>query len=243
MILLPAIDIIDQSPVRLYQGDYAKKEVVGTSVLDIAKMFEAAGADAIHLVDLDGAKEGSKKNAELICQVAQSVSIPCEVGGGIRTMDDITFYLEQGIERVILGTAAIKDPDLLKAAIKKYGQHIAVGMDCKNGVVCGSGWLEDSEYTYLDFAKKMEAMGVSTLIFTDISKDGTLMGPNLEMLKALKKTVSVRIVASGGIKDLSHIQALNELGIYGAITGKAIYADTLDLKAAIAYCKESSHVN
>ena len=132
---------------------------------------------------------------------------------------------------------------LLKAAIKKYGQHIAVGMDCKNGVVCGSGWLEDSEYTYLDFAKKMAAMGVSTLIFTDISKDGTLMGPNLEMLEALKKTVSVRIVASGGIKDLSHIQALNELGIYGAITGKAIYADTLDLKAAIAYCKESSHVN
>ncbi len=237
MIILPAIDIIDQAPVRLYQGDYDKKEVVGKSVLEIARMFEKAGAEYIHLVDLDGAKEGEKKNAALICQVAQAVQVPCEVGGGIRTMDDISFYLDQGLSRVILGTAAIHNPDLLKEAIQKYGDKIAVGMDCKNGIVCGSGWLEDSEYNYLDFAKKMEAMGVSTLIFTDISKDGTLMGPNLEMLKELKKTVSMNITASGGIRDLTHIQALKQLDLYGAITGKAIYADTLDLKEAIAYSK------
>ncbi len=237
MIILPAIDIIDQAPVRLYQGDYDKKEVVGKSVLEIARMFEKAGAEYIHLVDLDGAKEGEKKNAALICQVAQAVQVPCEVGGGIRTMDDISFYLDQGLSRVILGTAAIHNQDLLKEAIQKYGDKIAVGMDCKNGIVCGSGWLEDSEYNYLNFAKKMEAMGVSTLIFTDISKDGTLMGPNLEMLKELKKTVSMNITASGGIRDLTHIQALKQLDLYGAITGKAIYADTLDLKEAIAYSK------
>ena len=237
MIILPAIDIIDQAPVRLYQGDYDKKEVVGESVLEIAQMFESANADYIHLVDLDGAKEGEKKNASLICQVAQTVSTPCEVGGGIRSMEDISFYLEQGVSRVILGTAAINDPDLLKEAIKKYGDKIAVGMDCKNGYVCGSGWLEDSEYYYLDFAKKMEEMGVSTIIFTDISKDGTLMGPNLEMLKALKDAVSMNITASGGIRDMSHIKELNDLDLYGAITGKAIYADTLDLKEAITYSK------
>ena len=237
MIILPAIDIIDQAPVRLYQGDYDKKEVVGESVLEIAQMFESANADYIHLVDLDGAKEGEKKNASLICQVAQTVSTPCEVGGGIRSMEDISFYLEQGVSRVILGTAAINDPDLLKEAIKKYGDKIAVGMDCKNGYVCGSGWLEDSEYYYLDFAKKMEEMGVSTIIFTDISKDGTLMGPNLEMLKALKGAVSMNITASGGIRDMSHIKELNDLDLYGAITGKAIYADTLDLKEAITYSK------
>lgn len=243
MIILPAIDIIDQAPVRLYQGDYGKKEIVGDSVLAIAKQFEQAHADYIHLVDLDGAKVGSKKNADLICQVAKSVSTPCEVGGGIRTLDDISYYLERGLARVILGTAAIHDRDLLKQAIEKYGDKIAVGMDCKNGYVCGAGWLEDSSYYYLDFAKDMENLGVKTLIFTDISKDGTLQGPNMEMLEKLKDAVSVQITASGGIRDMSHIEALNALGIYGAITGKAIYSDTLDLDTAIQYCKENAYVD
>lgn len=243
MIILPAIDIIDQAPVRLYQGDYNKKEVVGNSVLEIAKMFEAAKASYIHLVDLDGAKAGEKKNAALICDVAKAVHVPCEVGGGIRTMEDISFYLDAGLSRVILGTAAIKNQALLKEAIRKYGNKIAVGMDCKNGYVCGSGWLEDSEYHYLDFAKKMEALGVSTLIFTDISKDGTLQGPNMEMLKQLKDSVHVNITASGGIRDMSHIKALNELGLYGAITGKAIYSDTLNLKEAIQYCEGKNYAD
>lgn len=238
MIILPAIDIIDQSPVRLYQGDYNKKEIVGQSVLELAKMFEAMKAPYLHMVDLDGAKSGKLENAKLICQTAKALSIPVEVGGGIRSMDTVDLYLTSGVSRVILGTSALEDPEFLKAALKKYGEKIAVGIDCKDGKVCGSGWLVQSEYDYLEFAQKMETYGVKTIIFTDISKDGTLTGPNLDMLKKLKETVSMHIIASGGIRDLSHIQALKDLGVYGAITGKAMYAHTLDLKEALKLCQE-----
>lgn len=238
MILLPAIDIIDKAPVRLYQGDYDQKEVVGQSVLELARMFASMKADYLHMVDLDGAKSGKLENAKLICETAQSVSIPVEVGGGIRSMDTVDFYLTSGVSRVILGTAALEDPAFLKDALKKYGEKIAVGIDCKDGKVCGSGWLVQSNIDYLDFAKKMESYGVKTIIFTDISKDGTLSGPNLEMLKKLKDAVSIQIIASGGIRDLSHIQALKDLDLYGAITGKAMYAHTLDLKEALKLCKE-----
>ncbi|WP_279139067.1 1-(5-phosphoribosyl)-5-[(5-phosphoribosylamino)methylideneamino]imidazole-4-carboxamide isomerase [Faecalicoccus pleomorphus] len=238
MILLPAIDIIDQAPVRLYQGDYHQKEIVGQSVLEIAKEFEAMKAQYLHMVDLDGAKSGKLENARLICETAQALSIPVEVGGGIRSMDTVDFYLTSGVSRVILGTAALEDPAFLKDALKKYGEKIAVGIDCKDGKVCGSGWLVQSDVDYLDFAKTMEDYGVKTIIFTDISKDGTLAGPNLEMLKKLKDAVSIQIIASGGIRDLSHIQALKDLDLYGAITGKAIYAHTLDLKEALKLCKE-----
>lgn len=239
MIILPAIDIIDQACVRLYQGDYNKKEVVGQSVLDMAKTFENLGAEYLHMVDLDGAKSGLKENAKIIVEVAKNLSIPIEVGGGIRTMEDIEFYLENGVSRVILGTAAISNQELLKAAIHKYKEKIAVGLDCKNGYVCGSGWLEDSDYYYTDFAKDMENMGVKTIIFTDISKDGTLQGPNYEMLEELQNAVSINIIASGGIKDISHIKGLKDMGLYGAITGKAMYAKTLDLNEALNLCKES----
>lgn len=238
MIILPAIDIIDQSPVRLYQGDYNKKEIVGQSVLELAKMFEAMKAPYLHMVDLDGAKSGKLENAKLICQTAKVLSIPVEVGGGIRSMDTVDLYLTSGVSRVILGTSALEDPEFLKVALKKYGEKIAVGIDCKDGKVCGSGWLVQSEYDYLEFAQKMETYGVKTIIFTDISKDGTLTGPNLNMLKKLKETVSMHIIASGGIRDLSHIQALKDLGVYGAITGKAMYAHTLDLKEALKLCQE-----
>ena len=238
MKLLPAIDIINQQPVRLYQGDYNRKEVVGQSVLEIAKSFEQAGADMIHLVDLDGAKSGKKENAPLICQVAQSVNVPVEIGGGIRSMEDIDYYLSQGVSRVILGTKALQDKTFLEQALEKYKEKIAVGMECKDGYVCGSGWLETSDIYYLDFAKEMEQMGVQTIIFTDISTDGTLQGPNLDMLKKIQDTCSVDIVASGGIKDLTHIQQLKDLGVSAAIMGKAIYSKTLDLKEAIALCQE-----
>ena len=238
MRILPAIDIIDQKPVRLYQGDYNQKEIVGQSVMEIAKTFEALQADCIHLVDLDGAKSGKKENADLICEVAQSVSIPVEIGGGIRSMEDIDYYLSRGVSRVILGTKALEDKEFLKQAIAKYQDKIEVGMDCKDGYVCGSGWLETSNVHYLDFAKEMEQIGVQTLIFTDISTDGTLQGPNLEMLQEIQKVCNIDIIASGGIKDLSHIQALKDLNLYGAIMGKAIYSKTLDLAQAIALCKE-----
>ncbi len=233
MIILPAIDMIDGKPVRLYQGDYDQKEIVAESVLQTAKQFAECGAQYIHMVDLDGAKTGKKENARIIVDVAHAVNVPIEVGGGIRTMDDISYYLENGISRVILGTAAIHNPSLLQEALQKYGKQIAVGLDCRDGYAMGQGWLEKSELYYLDFAKTLEKMGVKNIIFTDISKDGTLTGPNLEMLQKLKETVGIDITASGGIHTLSDIEALTKMGLYGAITGKAIYAGTLDLKQAI----------
>lgn len=233
MIILPAIDIIDGKPVRLFQGDYAKKEVVASSVLETARSFEEAGAEFVHLVDLDGARAGSGQNRDLIVQTAQSLSVPVEVGGGIRTMETVRDYLENGVERVILGTAALENPALLEEALQTYGERIAVGLDCREGKVSVSGWLNDSDADYLEFAEKMEKMGVKTIIITDISRDGTLSGPNLEMLKALQQRVDLQIIASGGIKDLEHINQLAGLDLYGAITGKAMYAGTLDLVQAI----------
>ena len=238
MIIIPAIDIINKQPVRLYQGDYNQKEVVGKSILELAKTFEKQGAQYLHLVDLDGAKEGSLINQESIVEVAKTLHIPVEIGGGIRSMESISYYLDNGISRVILGTSAMEDSAFLEAALAKYGDKIAVGIDCKDGYVYGRGWLEASELQYLDFAKQLEAKGVKTIIVTDISKDGTLSGPNVEMLKELSERVDMDIVASGGIKDIDDIKALKQLGLYATITGKAMYHKTLDLQEAITLCKE-----
>lgn len=238
MIILPAIDIIDRKPVRLYQGDYAQKEIVGSSVMELAKNFEQSGAEYIHLVDLDGAKEGKRVNHEIILETAHALDVPVEVGGGIRTMAQIESYLENGIDRVILGTSAMEDPQLLQDALRRYGERIAVGIDCRDGLVYGRGWLEASELHYITFAKQLEEMGVQTVIVTDISKDGTLSGPNTDMLAALKEQSGMRIIASGGIRSIEDIAALKQLGLYGAITGKAMYYGTLDLKAAISLCRE-----
>ena len=238
MIILPAIDIIDRKPVRLYQGDYAQKEIVGSSVMELAKNFEQSGAEYIHLVDLDGAKEGKRVNHEIIVETAHALDVPVEVGGGIRTMAQIESYLENGIDRVILGTSAMEDPQLLQDALRRYGERIAVGIDCRDGLVYGRGWLEASELHYITFARQLEEMGVQTVIVTDISKDGTLSGPNTDMLAALKEQSGMRIIASGGIRSIEDIAALKQLGLYGAITGKAMYHGTLDLKAAISLCRE-----
>ena len=238
MIILPAIDIIDRKPVRLYQGDYAQKEIVGSSVMELAKNFEQSGAEYIHLVDLDGAKEGKRVNHEIILETAHALDVPVEVGGGIRTMAQIESYLENGIDRVILGTSAMEDPQLLQDALRRYGERIAVGIDCRDGLLYGRGWLEASELHYITFAKQLEEMGVQTVIVTDISKDGTLSGPNTDMLAALKEQSGMRIIASGGIRSIEDIAALKQLGLYGAITGKAMYHGTLDLKAAISLCRE-----
>lgn len=236
MIVIPAIDILDGKPVRLYQGDYGQSTCVADDVLACAKNFEAANAPYLHVVDLNGAKEGSRVNEALICEIVKLCTIPVEVGGGIRTMSAIDSYIENGVSRVILGTSAIQDISLLKDAIHKYGSKIAVGLDCKDGYVCTSGWLEKSKEYYLDFAKRMEKIGVQTLICTDISKDGTLQGPNFEMLEQLKNHVSCNLIASGGVRDLSHIQKCKDLNLYGVIAGKAIYEKTLDLKEAIHIC-------
>ncbi|WP_294393010.1 1-(5-phosphoribosyl)-5-[(5-phosphoribosylamino)methylideneamino]imidazole-4-carboxamide isomerase [uncultured Clostridium sp.] len=239
MIILPAIDIIDGKPVRLYQGDYDKKEIVADDIFETAKSFEDMGAEYIHLVDLDGAKSGSSANHELVIKIAQMLNIPVELGGGIRTFETIKYLIDNGVSRVILGTIAIEDEELLKKAVAEYGEKIAVGIDCKDGRVYGRGWLAESNLDYIDFAKKMESLGVKNIIVTDISKDGTLEGPNVEMLKKLKETVNIDITASGGIRDIQNIRDLNEIGLYGAITGKAIYAETLSLEEAIEVVKNN----
>lgn len=238
MIILPAIDIIDGLPVRLYKGDYNQMESVEGTILDLAVVFEKEGAPFLHLVDLDGAKAGKLVNQKKIIEVAKTLSIPVEVGGGIRTLEDITYYLENGVERVILGTSAMEDENLLVTALAQYGERIAVGVDFKDDYVYGRGWLQSSDLHYIDFSKYLEKLGVKTIIVTDISKDGTLEGPNLEMLNRLKDEVSIQIVASGGIKSIDDIKALNDLKLYGAITGKAMYHKTLDLKEAIQLTKE-----
>ena len=238
MIILPAIDMMGGLPVRLYQGAYESAAQVADDVLKTALSFEQAGAEWIHMVDLDGAKTGKKENAQKIVEVAQNVRIPIEVGGGIRSMEDIEWYLDRGVARVILGTAAIENKDLLKEAVSRYSEKIAVGIDCKDGIPQARGWLTSSTCNYVDFAKELEKTGVSTIIVTDIAKDGTLQGPNLEMLKTLQENVAMQIIASGGVADLSHIEALAKMNLYGAITGKAVYGGTLDLKQAIACGKE-----
>ena len=236
--IIPAIDLIDGSCVRLTQGDYDRKTTYYKDPLDVARRYEDCGIKRLHLVDLDGAKAGRRVNDQIITQVASSLSIPVEIGGGIRTMDDIVYYIEHGVERVILGTSAMEDEELLKNAVARYGSHIAVGIDCKNGYVYGRGWLEGSTLYYIDFAKYLEKIGVQTVIVTDITKDGTLKGPNLEMLQKLKEAVRMQIVASGGVKDLDDIKALRDMGLYGAITGKAMVYGTLDLKQALECCRE-----
>ena len=206
MIILPAIDIIDGKPVRLYQGDYSRKEIVADDIFKTAKSFEDAGAEYIHLVDLDGAKEGSNKNHELVIKLAKTLDIPVELGGGIRSFETISYLIDNGVSRVILGTVAIEDEELLRKAVDTYKEKIAVGIDCKDGKLCGRGWLEKSDLDYVDFAKKMEKIGIKNIIVTDISKDGTLMGPNVDMLKKLKEKVNIEITASGGISNIEDIK-------------------------------------
>lgn len=238
MIILPAIDIRGGKAVRLYKGDYDKEEVVDSDVVKRAKEFEALGAEYIHIVDLDGAKEGQTVNKELIFEVIKNVNVPIEIGGGIRNFETVKEYIENGVERVILGTAAISNKELLQKSLETYGEKIAVGIDAKNNMVCGSGWLETSDREYIEFGKELYAMGVRTFIVTDISKDGTLNGVNLEMLKKFKEEVTSNVIASGGIRDIQDINALIKMNIYGAITGKAIYSGKLDLKEAIEASKK-----
>lgn len=233
MKVIPAIDIIDGKAVRLYKGDYNKKEVVDNDVLKRALEFEQAGADIIHIVDLDGAKEGTTVNKTLILEIAKEVKTPIEVGGGIRTLEDIEEYLNGGVYRVILGTAAINDKNMLMNAVKKHGEKVCVGIDVKNGVVCGNGWLEESDRELIEFGKELKSLGVKSFIVTDISKDGTLQGTNIELMKTFSENVTRNVTASGGIKDINDVKNLIPLNIEGVIIGKAIYSGNLNLKEAV----------
>lgn len=240
MIILPAIDILGGKCVRLTKGEYGTAEQVAEDPIETALSFESDGAKFIHMVDLDGAKYGSRRNSEIYEKVAKKVQIPIEVGGGIRDMDTIDYYISKGIERVIIGSAALKNPELVKRAVDKYHERIAVGIDALDGKVKASGWLENSDTNYIELAKAMKNIGAEYIIFTDISKDGTLSGPNYEQLQKLSEAVDVNVIASGGIRDIENIRRLTEMKLYGAICGKSIYSGSLSLKEAIEVAENRS---
>ncbi|HIX64869.1 MAG TPA: 1-(5-phosphoribosyl)-5-[(5-phosphoribosylamino)methylideneamino]imidazole-4-carboxamide isomerase [Candidatus Anaerotruncus excrementipullorum] len=240
MIILPAIDIQGGTCVRLFQGDFSTAQKVAEDPVDTAIQFRADGAAWIHMVDLDGAKHGSRENTETFLQVAARSGLQVELGGGIRDLETVSYYLERGISRVILGSAAVKNPALVQQAVQRYGSRIAVGIDAKNGIVATEGWLDRSGVSYLELAKQMEQIGVQYLIFTDISRDGTLSGLNLEQLDAINRAVSCRIIASGGVRSLADIEACQKLGLYGVICGKSLYQGTLKLKEAIRKAGEQT---
>lgn len=240
MLILPAIDIKDGNCVRLYMGEFDSVEKVADNALKTAISFRKRGASWVHMVDLDGALGGGTINRAIFLDVAANSGLKVELGGGIRSLSVIEDYLSGGISRVILGSAALRDPDFVRESVKKYGDRIAVGIDARNEYVAVEGWTETSGSHYLEFAKRMEEIGVKTIIFTDISKDGTLAGPNIEQLTKLKETVTCNIIASGGIRDIENIEALVKGGFYGAICGKAIYSKTLRLEDAIGKAGDQS---
>ena len=239
MRILPAIDLHDQMCVRLVKGDYATAHKVAEDAVDTAKAFLDAGAELIHMVDLDGAKDGTHPNYPVVRRVIEETGASVELGGGIRSMEDVARVLELGVKRVIIGSAAVKNPLFVKEACEKYGDKIAVGIDALKGTVRTEGWLNDSGTDYIAFAKRMESYGVKTIIFTDIDKDGMLSGPNFAQLQALRDAVSCGIVASGGVSTLEDIAKLRDMGIEEAIAGKAVYTGQLDVKKAIEVAGEA----
>ena len=236
MIIFPAIDIKDATCVRLSKGDINTVEQVAQSPVETAKSFKQAGAVWVHVVDIDGAFCGKRINSEIVAEIAKTSGLKVEVGGGIRTMQDIDFYIENGVSRVILGSVALSNQQLVVDAVNKYGDKIAIGIDAKDGKVAAEGWIKDSSVDYIDLAKQMEKAGVKCIIFTDISRDGMLTGPNTHQLKALNDAVSCDIIASGGVTNVDNIKELRDSGLYGAICGRSIYKGTLDLKEAISVC-------
>ncbi len=237
MNIFPAIDLYDKKAVRLFKGDYNEMTVYSNNPIEIAKDFEKSGAKFIHMVDLEGAKEGTTPNIEIVSQIANETSLFVEIGGGIRSLETVKKYFDAGVDRVILGTAAVTDEAFLKEAIQKYGDKIAVGADVRDGFIAIKGWIEKSELTLEDFLFKMQGIGVKYIICTDISKDGAMRGTNLELYSELSKKYSMNITASGGVSTINDIVELNKLGLYGAIIGKAYYIGAINLKEALEAAK------
>ena len=237
MELFPAIDLIGGCAVRLVKGDYAQKTVYSDNPSEVAKSFAAAGAKYLHVVDLEGAKDGGTPNLETIQNIVENGGLLVEVGGGIRSEEVIQKYLDAGVFRIILGTAAVQNPAFLEEMVQKYGEKIAVGVDIKDGMVAIKGWTEVSTESCFDFCEKLQKIGVKTIICTDISKDGLLSGTNLELYKELSEKFSVDIVASGGVTTLDDVKKLADMGMYGAILGKALYTGNIDLKAVVELTK------
>lgn len=237
MNIFPAIDLYERKAVRLFKGDYAEMTVYSDNPVEIARDFEAKGAKYIHIVDLEGAKNGDTPNFEVVKEISQNTGLFCEIGGGIRSIDTVEKYLSAGLDRVILGTAAVNDEEFLRTAVNKYGDKIAVGVDIKDGFVAVKGWTEKSEYSCFDFCEKMREIGVKTLICTDISRDGAMRGTNRQLYKELSEKFDMNITASGGVSSIEDIKALRGLNLYGAIIGKAYYIGAIDLKEALEAAK------
>ncbi|MDR1572188.1 MAG: 1-(5-phosphoribosyl)-5-[(5-phosphoribosylamino)methylideneamino]imidazole-4-carboxamide isomerase [Clostridiales Family XIII bacterium] len=236
MIVFPAIDIKDGRCVRLTCGDFATVEQVADDALETALGFRAAGAEWVHMVDLDGALRGERVNSGIFAEVAAKSGLKVELGGGIRSMEAVEFYLEAGVSRVILGSAALRDPGFARLAISAHGPRIAVGIDAAGGRARASGWTEDGGADYIDLARRMEGLGAETIIFTDISRDGAMSGPNFAQLAALQRAVSCDLIASGGVSSLDDVRGLAAMGLYGAICGRALYRGALSLAEAIELC-------
>ncbi|MED0990522.1 1-(5-phosphoribosyl)-5-[(5-phosphoribosylamino)methylideneamino]imidazole-4-carboxamide isomerase [Bacillus nitratireducens] len=237
MEIFPAIDLKEGRCVRLYQGEFSKETVMNEDPVAQAIIFEKFGAKILHIVDLDGAIAGKSVNLPVIERICRAVRIPVQVGGGVRSLAAVEKLLLVGVEKVILGTAALYDKAFLEEAVRLYKEKIIVGIDAKNGFVATRGWLDMSEISYIDLAKQMENVGVQTIVFTDISKDGTLAGPNLEQLELLQKSVGIRLIASGGVASIQDVKKLNDMNIYGVIIGKALYEKTIDLEEVLEVTK------
>jgi len=237
MIILPAIDLFDKKAVRLYKGDYANMTVYSEHPEEIALDFKKSGAEWIHVVDLEGAKDGTTPNISVVERIVKASGLQVEIGGGIRSLETLEKYFSVGVSRAILGTSAVTDEKLLASALEKYGEKIAVGADVKDGFIAIKGWIEKSEYTLDAFFLKMQSLGVKTVICTDISKDGAMKGTNLSLYEELSSKYSINIVASGGVSSLEDVKALREMNVYGAIIGKAYYIGKIDLKEAIRISK------
>ena len=233
MLVFPAIDLYEGKAVRLYRGDYAQMTVYSEHPEEIARDFAAKGATHAHLVDLEGAKTGQTPNLDTVLRIKEAAGLFCEIGGGIRSMETVRTYLAAGLDRVILGTAAVEDPRFLQEAVDTYGEKIAVGVDVRDGFVAIKGWTEKSALGFMDFCREMERTGVRTLICTDISRDGAMRGTNREMYRQLSETLGLQITASGGVSAIADIESLRKMNLYGAIIGKAYYTGDIDLKKAI----------
>lgn len=237
MNIFPAIDLYGHKAVRLFKGDYGKMTVYSDNPAATAADFKRKGAKFIHIVDLEGAKNGGTPNFETVKKISETSGLFCEIGGGIRSLDTVEKYLSAGLDRVILGTAAVENEELLISAVEKYGDKIAVGVDVKDGFVAVKGWTVKSQYTCFDFCEKMHKIGVNTVICTDISRDGAMKGTNRLLYKELTEHFDMNIVASGGVSDIEDIRALRALDIYGAIIGKAYYIGAIDLSEALEAAK------
>ena len=234
MIIFPAIDLYDKKAVRLYKGKYDEMTIYSEDPASIGEDFASCGARHIHIVDLEGAKEGTTPNFDTVCAIKKRSGCFCEIGGGIRSMEVVDRYMQAGIDRVILGTAAVTNRSFLNEAVRSYGERVAVGVDIRDGYVAIKGWMEKSSLKAFEFCRDMQDLGVKTLIVTDISKDGAMQGTNMPLYEQLSKEFDLQITASGGVSDLSDVKRLAGMDLYGAIIGKAYYIGAIDLKEAVA---------